>query len=164
MALASTELAAALDHFATVTEANVQAKAEADAEVQYCLESMQAAIQFEPIPDFWIEPLPLIHTPPVVGPVWNPAPPWNTRHAPRSGSTDGRVEVGHYKPSPSLLDLDVRLSPHPAPDVLGIYPCHVDIIMTAFVDCLQVLSAPILMVTISMVQMNSFVIYKFLSA
>ena len=57
MAIASTELAAALDgsvcggsflrktfhNFATVAEATVQAKAEADAEVQYCLESDEAA-------------------------------------------------------------------------------------------------------------------------
>ena len=74
MALASTELAAALDHFATVAEADVQANAEADAEVQYSLEAMKQPIKFEPIPDFWAEPLPLIHTPPVVGPIWNPAP------------------------------------------------------------------------------------------
>ena len=74
MAIASEELAAALDHFATVAEANVQAKADADAEVQYCLEAMQQPVQFEPMPDFWAEPLPLIHTPPVVGPVRNPAP------------------------------------------------------------------------------------------
>ena len=53
MALASTELAAALDHFATVAEANVQAKAEADAEVQCSLEVMQQ--------DF-------------VVPIWNPEP------------------------------------------------------------------------------------------
>ena len=53
MALASTELAAALDHFATVAEANVQAKADADAEVQYSLEAIQQ--------DF-------------VVPIWNPAP------------------------------------------------------------------------------------------
>ena len=74
MAIASVELAAALDHFATVAEANVQAKAEADDEVQYCLEAMQQPVQFEPMPDFWAEPLPLIHTPSVVGPVRNPAP------------------------------------------------------------------------------------------
>ena len=74
MAIASEELAAALDHFATVAEANVQAKADADAEVQYSLEAMKQPIKFEPIPDFWIEPLPLIHTPSVVGPVRNPAP------------------------------------------------------------------------------------------
>ena len=73
MALASEELAEALNNFATVVEANVQAKADADAEVQYSLEAMKQPIEFEPIPDFWIEPLPLIHTPPVVGPVWNPA-------------------------------------------------------------------------------------------
>ena len=71
MAIASEELAAALDHFATVAEANVQAKA--DAEVQYSLETMQP-VQFEPMPDYWTEALPLIHTPPVVGPVWNSAP------------------------------------------------------------------------------------------
>ena len=41
MAIASTELAAALDKFATVAEADVKAKATEDAEVQYCLESMQ---------------------------------------------------------------------------------------------------------------------------
>ena len=74
MAIASVELAAALDHFATVAEANVQAKADADAEVQYSLEAMKQPVEFEPIPDFWIEPLPLIHTLPVEGPVWNPAP------------------------------------------------------------------------------------------
>ena len=53
MALASTELAAALDHFATVAEANVQADVEADVEVQYSLEAIQQ--------DF-------------VVPIWNPAP------------------------------------------------------------------------------------------
>ena len=53
MAIASEELAAALDHFATVAEANVQAKADADAEVQYSLEAIQQ--------DF-------------VVPIWNPAP------------------------------------------------------------------------------------------
>ena len=74
MAIASEELAAALDHFATVAEANVQAKADADVEVQYSLEAMQQPVEFEPMPDFWAEPLPLIHTPPVVGPIWNPAP------------------------------------------------------------------------------------------
>ena len=74
MAIASEELAAALDHFATVAEATVQAKADADVEVQYCLEAMQQPVQFEPMPDFWAEPLPLIHTPSVVGPVWNSAP------------------------------------------------------------------------------------------
>ena len=71
MAIASEELAAALDHFATVAEANVQAKA--DAEVQYSLETMQP-VHFEPMPDYWTEALPLIHTPSVVGPVWNSAP------------------------------------------------------------------------------------------
>ena len=71
MAIASEELAAALDHFATVAEANGQAKA--DAEVQYSLETMQP-VQFEPMPDYWTEALPLIHTPSVVGPVWNSAP------------------------------------------------------------------------------------------
>ena len=53
MAIASEELAAALDNFATVAEANVQAKADADAEVQYSLEAIQQ--------DF-------------VVPIWNPAP------------------------------------------------------------------------------------------
>ena len=72
MAIASEELAAALNHFATVAEANVQAKAEAEAEVHYSLEAMQP-VQFEAMPDFWIEPLPLIHTLSVVGPIWNPA-------------------------------------------------------------------------------------------
>ena len=74
MAIASEELAAALNHFATVAEANVHAKADADDEVQYCLEAMQQPVQFEPMPDYWTEALPLIHTPSVVGPVWNPAP------------------------------------------------------------------------------------------
>ena len=53
MALASEELAEALNDFATVVEADVQAKAEADAEVQYSLEAIQQ--------DF-------------VVPIWNPAP------------------------------------------------------------------------------------------
>ena len=53
MAIASEELAAALDNFASVVEANVLAKAEADAEVQYSLEAIQQ--------DF-------------VVPIWNPAP------------------------------------------------------------------------------------------
>jgi hypothetical protein len=77
MATASTELAAALDgsvcggsflrkhfhNFATVAEADVKAKVEAEAE----------AIA-EVAPDFWAEPLPNFNPPPVVGPVWNPAP------------------------------------------------------------------------------------------
>ena len=73
MAIASVELAAALDHFATVAEANVQAKADAYAEVQCSLEAIQP-VQFEAMPDYWAEALPLIHTPSVVGPVWNSAP------------------------------------------------------------------------------------------
>jgi hypothetical protein len=75
MATASTELAAALDNFAEVAEADSKAKAEDAAEVQYCLESMmQSTIQLEAMPDYWTEPLPLFHTPSVVGQVWNPAP------------------------------------------------------------------------------------------
>jgi hypothetical protein len=56
LALASTEFAAALDKVADVAEANVQAKVEL-------------------VTDFWSEPVPLIHTlPVVVGAMWNPPP------------------------------------------------------------------------------------------
>jgi hypothetical protein len=51
---ASTEIAEALASFADVAEADVQAIAEY-------------------VPDFWAEPLPLFHTPPIVGAAWNPA-------------------------------------------------------------------------------------------
>jgi hypothetical protein len=29
---------------------------------------------YDGIPDFWDEPLPIVHIPPVVGPIWNPPP------------------------------------------------------------------------------------------
>jgi hypothetical protein len=35
--------------------------------------------------------------------------------------------------SPSPLDPDVRLSPHPAPDVLDFRLAHVDVVVAAFV-------------------------------
>jgi hypothetical protein len=58
IALASTELAAALDNFATVAEADVKAKAEAEAIA-------------EVVPDFWAEPLTLAPAP---EPVTQPEP------------------------------------------------------------------------------------------
>jgi hypothetical protein len=38
-------------------------------------------------------------------------------------------------PSPSPLDLDVPLSVHPAPDILGFRLAHVQVIMAALMNC-----------------------------
>jgi hypothetical protein len=64
----STEIAEALASFADVAEADVQAKGEVQAIV------LQSAAAVECVPNFWAEPLPLFHTPLVVGVAWNPAP------------------------------------------------------------------------------------------
>jgi hypothetical protein len=64
MAIAADEFAAALSKVADVAEADIKAKAQA----------FQPDETAELVPDFWSEPLPLIHTPPVVGAMWNPAP------------------------------------------------------------------------------------------
>jgi hypothetical protein len=62
------------------------------------------------------------------------------------------------RPCPSQLDPDVRVSAHPAPDVLGFHPAHVQVVVAAFMDDLEIFLLPILMMTISMVQVNPFVI------
>jgi hypothetical protein len=36
--------------------------------------TVQQHLAAEISPDFWLEPMPFTHTPPVVGPIWNPAP------------------------------------------------------------------------------------------
>jgi hypothetical protein len=59
MARAADDLAAALSTAADVAEAQVSAKA------------LPLSVA-EPVLDFWAEPMPLIHTPPVFGQVWNP--------------------------------------------------------------------------------------------
>ncbi len=41
---------------------------------------------------------------------------------------------GTIKSRPSHLDLDVPVSVHPAPDILGRCLAHVDVIMTTFMD------------------------------
>jgi hypothetical protein len=65
MARAADEFAAALSKVADVAEAEVMAKTEA----------FQPAVVAECVPDFWLEPLPFVHTPPiVVGAMWNPVP------------------------------------------------------------------------------------------
>jgi hypothetical protein len=88
VALAANEWAAALDNFAEVAEADVMAKAEAEAIA-------------EVVPDFWSEPLPLVHTPPVVGPVWNPE--IKNMHL----EVAARLQYLHYVP--------LTLSPAPEP-------------------------------------------------
>jgi hypothetical protein len=58
MAIASTELAAALAEVADIVEAK----------------AIQPTGMDELVPDVWSEQIPLIQTPPVVGSMWNPAP------------------------------------------------------------------------------------------
>jgi len=44
---------------------------------------------------------------------------------------------------PSQLDLDVRVSLHPAPDNLGLRLAHVDVIVAGLVYCHQVFWLPV---------------------
>jgi hypothetical protein len=52
----------------------------------------------------------------------------------------------------------MRVSRHTAPDVLGFHPAHVQVVVAAFMDGFEIFLFPILMMTISMVEVNSFVI------
>jgi hypothetical protein len=59
------------------------------------------------------------------------------------------------KPRTSLLELDVRVSPHPAPDNLANWLAGVDIIMTGFMYCRQVFGFPVVVISINMMKLDS---------
>jgi hypothetical protein len=61
---------------------------------------------------------------------------------------------------PSLLDPDVRVSPHPAPDNLGRSPAHVNEIVTRLMHRQEVVMPPVVVVAINVVEMNGFSIHK----
>jgi len=51
---------------------------------------------------------------------------------------------------PSLLDLDVPVSVHPAPDVSGFCLAHVFIIVATFMYCYKIVVFPIIVISIYM--------------
>ena len=55
---------------------------------------------------------------------------------------------GDIIPRTSQLDLGVRLSPHPAPDVLTCAFAHVDVIVATFMNRLKIIYFPIGMVSV----------------
>ena len=62
----------------------------------------------------------------------------------------------------SQLDLDVLVSQHPAPDNLGFStPAHMDIIMARLVYSQQIISFPVVMVSINVVEMYPFFVDEF---
>ena len=62
----------------------------------------------------------------------------------------------------SRLDLDVRISPHPAPDNLGFStPAHMNIIMAGLMDSQQIASFPVVVVSIDVVEVYPFFVDEF---
>ena len=62
----------------------------------------------------------------------------------------------------SRLDLDVRVSQHPAPDNLTLSAlAHMDIIVAGLMNSRQIASFPVVVVSIDVVEVNSFLVNEF---
>jgi hypothetical protein len=86
----------------------------------------------------------------------------------RSRSVSKRREQGLVEsrgdtiPRPSVLDPDVGVSVHLAPDVLGYFAfAHVLIIVATFVDCFKIILFPVGVISVDVVQVNPFLTNEF---